>query len=100
MYFYNESFVFSLHSLHKYNKVIFEKFSKLVNLKKLLCKQCLKVSSPSSQVCQPAPSGVTSPHTVPFLLRWVSAPSPVNYLLRPSITSLRTIASTFHRALS
>ena len=33
-----------------------------------------------------------------ILTAMVSVPSPVNYLLKPSITSPRTIASTFHRA--
>ena len=87
MYFYNESLIFSLHSLHKYNKLYLRTNKKVSIMQAMFKSELAKLAGVSSR-------------TFRRYLATRRAILTVNYPLKPSTTSPRTTASTFHRALS
>ena len=95
MYFYNESLIFSLHSLHKYNKLYLRANKKVSIMQAMFKSELAKLAGVSSRTFRRYLATRRAILTAMGVI-----PSPVNYPLKPSTTSPRTTASTFHRALS
>ena len=95
MYFYNESLIFSLHSLHKYNKLYLRTNKKVSIMQAMFKSELAKLAGVSSRTFRRYLATRRAILTAMGVI-----PSPVNYPLKPSTISLRTTASTFHRALS